>query len=199
MSPDADRQRLIQFLVRWLLSLAEQRPLGLVVEDLHWADPSSLETLGELAQPRSGEPIFVLLTSRPEFAVPWQAHSHSSQIALGRLNAAQTRALIVARLRDREIAEPEIDELITSSDGVPLFAEELASARASQPDDARAHDIPLTLYDSLMSRLDRMGTAKAIAQIASVVGSRFLVVAAWPPQRLAAACARPRRSRLDQR
>lgn len=165
-SPQQQREKLLSILVDRLYSLAAQQPILLVVEDLHWADPSTLELL-QLFMARGREaPMLVMLTARPEFQPPWRdgvAHT----MTLNALGEAETAALIAAVAPD--IPPITVRCIVDRTDGIPLFAEELARNAA----DNNQLAIPPTLQDLLATRLDGMGEAKIAAQKAATVGREF--------------------------
>ncbi|AKT40448.1 protein kinase domain-containing protein [Chondromyces crocatus] len=182
LTPQRQRQETIAALVQLFLGLSDQQPLVLVAEDLHWADPSSLELLGLLIEETRHAPVLLLLTARPTFNQPWPVRTHMSHLPLGPLGADDSERLVgylaSAWGGERAPLGPDvIRNLAARSDGVPLFAEELtkmvlesSSARASSDG---AVEIPATLQDSLMARLDRLGPAKEVAQLGAVLGRSF--------------------------
>jgi class 3 adenylate cyclase/tetratricopeptide (TPR) repeat protein len=147
---------------------AERRPLLLIVEDLHWGDPTTIEWIGRLVDAPPA-PLLVLLTSRPGLEASWLAAVR--QLALDRLDFASTVELINAAGRCTGLGGDVARALATRADGVPLFAEELA--RAVLAADGRSERIPTTLYGCLMARLDRHEAARAVAQLAATIGRRF--------------------------
>ncbi|WP_437820718.1 protein kinase domain-containing protein [Sorangium sp. So ce1078] len=200
LTPQRQRQETIASLLQLFLGLADRQPLVLTAEDLHWADPSTLELLGRLIDEGRPSPLLLLLTARPTFAPPWPLRSHFTQIYLAPLSAERMQALIeqlagaYATSGAPAIQAPLPDEVIRTlaerSDGVPLFAEELtrmvlesaaataaAGESAGTPSASRgwvgALEIPTTLQHSLMSRLDRLGPAKEVAQLGAVFGRSF--------------------------
>jgi class 3 adenylate cyclase/tetratricopeptide (TPR) repeat protein len=173
VSPEEERRRLMGWMVRWLAAQAAVRPLALVVEDLHWADPSSLETLGATLERVAAVAGLVIMTARLGFVPPWGARSNYTLITLNRLGPDETRVIVRERLGEAGSDHSTVDALADRSDGVPLFAEELARAVSEQAVDVNGRDIPTSLYDSLMARLDRLGPAKEVAQIASAIGREF--------------------------
>ena len=171
---EQQRKRLIQALVRFLRGLARDGPLVLLFEDLHWADPSTLETIGLLIQEIATDAVLVLMTARSEFVPPWPIGLHHARIALNRLTPAETRDIVARVAANLDPTGALIDALVSRTDGVPLFAEELARAVFEQRADSRAvQSVPATLQDSLLARLDRLGAVKEIAQVASVIGRTF--------------------------
>jgi hypothetical protein len=173
LSPDEARRRLIAWMVRWLKSVATNQPCAVIAEDLHWADPSSLEVLLATIDEITTVPCLVLLTARSDFVPTWPTRDRHTQIILSRLEADETREIILDRMGPIDAADDMIEALVKRSDGVPLFAEELAHTVSERVAAALGSEIPVTLYDSLMARLDRLGATKATAQVASVIGREF--------------------------
>jgi TOMM system kinase/cyclase fusion protein len=172
ISPQLQRQKTLQALLAWTLALGEKQPVVLLVEDLHWADPSTIECLGLLIEQCPTSHLLLLMTHRPVFEPPWSGREHMLPIRLNRLRERETREMIDGSAT--EVALPaEIVERITSrSDGVPLFVEELAKG-AVEAGHTDPFDIPETLQDSLMARLDRLAEAKEVAQFAAAIGREF--------------------------
>jgi class 3 adenylate cyclase/predicted ATPase len=171
-SPELQRRKTIALLVQWNLALSEVQPLILVVEDLHWCDVSTLELLGHLIAQSPTARVLLLATARPEFTPPWPARSNLTTIQLARLTKRHARDMI-ASLAGTELPAATLDALVTRADGVPLYVEELTKAMA-EPGAARGVEaIPASLADSLMGRLDRLSTAKEVAQRAAVLGREF--------------------------
>lgn len=196
LSPPQRRQQLLQVLLRWLLSLAQRKPIVLVGEDLHWMDPSSVELLGlfltHIAQAR----ILILLTYRPEFHPPWNVLPYQKVIPLGRLPQPQVQTLLTRLTEGTPLPAEIVQQIVHKTDGVPLFVEELTKMvlesgllrkenhryTFTQPFAPLA--IPATLHDSLLARLDRLATAKDTAQRGAVLGREFtyeLIAAVSPP------------------
>src|SRR5262245_6590402 len=171
MSPEQRRRKLIAVLVAKVCFLAEQQPLVLALDDLQWADPSTLETLGLLAGQVAAVPIVMLLTARPELRAPWPARGDSIQITLSGLSRQELREL-VAGVMSCVPPDDVLEVLAKRTDGVPLFAEELARAVVGEHT-AALDEIPVSLQDSLLARIDRLGPAKDVAQVASVLGREF--------------------------
>ena len=146
-------------------------------------DPSTAELLDILADQAAAVPLLILGTARREFQPSWRPRAHHLQLSLPRLTAAQTRRVVSLVAAKGARGDPPaegtaatapslLDLLAERADGVPLFAEELTKAvvDAQRRQDL---DIPMTLHDSLMARLDALGPAKELAQVASVVGRKF--------------------------
>lgn len=188
VAPDVMPQRLKQLTLNAILQLfaamADQQPLLVIVEDLHWADPTTLELLGLLAEEVGSARILVVMTTRPEFVSPWPA-SRVSPMHLGRLDRPEIERLIRALTGDRELPRELLDRMIERSDGVPLFVEEIVhmvvvggALDATGDPERIGHllrdlSIPETLRDLLTARLDRLGKPKDVAQLAAVIGREF--------------------------
>lgn len=172
MSKEQMRKRAIDAYVSWIrFHLCDQCTV-VVVEDLHWADPSSIEVLSELVEGITDAPVLALFTARPEFQSSWSHDDHRSTLPLQRLDPDEAREIIRHSINYANRTAELVDELAGRSDGVPLFAEELALTYADTAGNLAA-TIPATLYDSLMARLDRLPTAKPLAQLAAVFGRDF--------------------------
>jgi class 3 adenylate cyclase/predicted ATPase len=172
MSPDLQRRKTIDLLAQWTLSLSAAQPLVVFVEDLHWCDASTLELLGHLIKQSPTVRVLLLATARPEFTPPWPACANLTAVQLSRLTKRQARDMVTA-LGGPALPATTLDALVARADGVPLYVEELTKAVA-EPGAARSADaIPTTLAGSLMARLDRLATAKEVAQRAAVLGREF--------------------------
>jgi len=179
-TPQLRRERTINFLLDRCEYLAARQPLLLVVEDMHWIDPSTLELLTRLFQRRSVIPTLIVMTARPEFDVPWPAPTVTYHTLLP-LAEKDVQAMIeVSGLR---VPPDVLPDIVRRSDGIPLFAEELAKAAggtmAGPVEGARGNAgsggrdaafIPAGLHDLLAARLDALGEAKAVAQLAATIG-----------------------------
>jgi class 3 adenylate cyclase/predicted ATPase len=174
LTAEAQRKRVFATLVAWLFGLARIQPAVVVLEDLQWGDPSTLELLALLAEQGATAPVLFLYTARLEFRAPWPLLEHHVQVTLGRLGRVHVREM-VASIAARAAAAELIEAVITRTDGVPLFVEELTKAMLEAEGSGVAPDrmIPVTLQDSLMARLDRLGPAKEVAQVAAVIGREF--------------------------
>jgi class 3 adenylate cyclase/tetratricopeptide (TPR) repeat protein len=186
LTPLQRRQRTLEALNAWLLSGARTYPIVLVVEDLHWADPSSRDLVGMLLERIADAPVLLVLTFRLEFVPPWPWRAHMSSIALAKLPAAEVMSIAREFTDGRELPATIAEEIVRRTDGVPLFVEELTKAILAAgilierdgalqvaDDVSGLLQVPTTLRDSLMARLDRLGSAKAVAQLASVLGREF--------------------------
>lgn len=182
LTPQQQRQQTHDVLVAWLLEEAERQPVLAVWEDLHWADPSTLELLGMLVDQAPTAAMLQLLTHRPGFSPPWPVRSHMTPITLNRLERPQVAALVTRLAHQKELPPEVVAYIVARTDGVPLFVEELTRTLLESTllrEEAERYTltgpltgvaIPATLQDSLMARLDRLPTVREIAQVASVLG-----------------------------
>ncbi|MGI9265099.1 MAG: AAA family ATPase, partial [Gammaproteobacteria bacterium] len=180
MSPPMRLQRTVAALLSLLLAQAGDRPLLLVVEDLHWADPTSLALLGLLVDHTATSSLLVVLSFRPEFSAPWIGRSHVHPLQLGRLQLTDARNLLQGIPGAETLPDAVLEAVVQKTDGVPLFVEEVVkivleqAARTGQEIGPEAVDvIPDTLQDSLLARLDQLGEAKGVAQLGAMLGREF--------------------------
>src|ERR1700730_18279822 len=183
-TPQRQKESTLVLLVQYLAAEARRRPLLLVFEDLHWIDPSSREFLDLLVDQIASLPILAVLSYRPDFTVPWPGAPHVTSLRLRRLSTAAAMAIVLG-ITGKPMPRQITEQIVARADGIPLFIEELTravieSGRLKQAATVWLLDepvapvaIPLTLHDSLMARLDRLGNAKSVAQIGAVVGRVF--------------------------
>jgi predicted ATPase len=195
LSPQQQQQQTQEALLVWLLEEAERQPVLMVWEDLHWADPSTLEWLGLCMDQAPTARLLALLTCRPEFRAPWAMRPHLTQLTLSRVTRPQGEAM-VTRVAGGEALPGEVtQQIVAKTDGVPLFVEELTkmvleSGLLQEREDHYELTgplpplaIPTILHDSLMARLDRLATVREIAQLGATLGREFtyeLLQAVWP-------------------
>jgi predicted ATPase/class 3 adenylate cyclase len=185
LSPQRQRQKTLESLVAILLELAAQQPVLFVLEDLHWTDPTTLELLGLLVEQVPTAALYTLLTCRPEFQPSWSHRSYLTEITVNRLSRNQIEQIAIQVAGGKKLPAQVLTQIIEKTDGVPLFVEEMTKAilESGYLKDVDGHyeltgasstfAIPATLQDSLMARLDRLVTAKAVAQYAAVIGRQF--------------------------
>jgi class 3 adenylate cyclase/tetratricopeptide (TPR) repeat protein len=171
--PDQKRKRLMANLAEWMINVTQMQPVVIWIEDLQWVDPSTLELINTLVEQSATLPLMVLSTARPEFRAPWPMHAHHTQITLGRLRDRDVRGMVHAVAAKTTLTEEMVDAITNRSSGVPLFVEELTRAVVESGGRGATGDIPGTLHNSLIARLDRLGAAREIAQVASVIGREF--------------------------
>jgi len=172
LSPPKHKAATLAALVDLLTGLARAAPVLLLLEDAHWIDPTTKELWILLIDRVSTSRMLALVTARPEFASPWKERPNVSSLELSRLSLTEAAGLVAATTAPRVLERALVDNIVAKSDGVPLYVEELTKAvlEASTPGQP---SVPATLQDSLMARLDRLGPAKEIAQVASVIGHYF--------------------------
>lgn len=181
--PQRQRQRTVELLVQVLTRSAERRPHVLVMEDLHWADPSTLEFLTTLVDQPPIKGLLVIFTVRPEFEVPWRSRSHVTHLTLSRLSDTDVRTMIMQMSGTSSLPAALITQVVQKTDGIPVFVEELTRmmlelgiVNGGMVDPTtllHMMEVPETLQDSLLARLDRLGDAKDVAQIGAVLGRTF--------------------------
>ncbi|HUA32638.1 MAG TPA: adenylate/guanylate cyclase domain-containing protein [Candidatus Binataceae bacterium] len=182
---EAQKEKTYFAVQSWLLTIAERTGLALVFEDLHWADPSTLELLGHLIEQVPTARLLLVLTCRPEFSPPWSSRSHFASITLNRLPRSQTERMVQNVTGGKLLPGQVLEQIIAKTDGVPLFVEEL-TRMVVESGLLRERDghydlsgplpplaIPSTLQDSLTARLDRLGDAREVAQLAATIGRDF--------------------------
>ncbi len=193
LTPERQKQKTQEVLVGWLMAEAEQTAVYSAWEDLHWADPSTLELLSLFLDQIPTARMLALLTFRPEFTSPWGSRAYLSQMTLNRLDRTQVGEMVERVTGGKDLSAEMVQQVIAKTDGVPLFVEELTKSVVEMMrgqvtgDRLQEHSIvgaqhaapvpvlgiPTTLQDTLMARLDRMNTAKEIAQIGAAIGREF--------------------------
>jgi class 3 adenylate cyclase/tetratricopeptide (TPR) repeat protein len=172
-TPEELRRRQLAAMTAWVLAGARSQPAVIVFEDLHWADPTSLDLLRALAERGAQSPLLIVATTRPEFRVPWAMRSHHGIVSLAPLDRAQVRRM-VGEIASRHALSDEIVEGVGERTGsVPLFVEEVTRLLLERDAQGGAQAIPPTLQQSLAARLDRLGEAREVAQIGAVLGRDF--------------------------
>ena len=167
------RRRQLAALTNWVMAGARVQPVVLAVEDLHWADPTTLDVLRGIAERGARSPLYILITARPEFRPGWSMRSHHGTISLAPLDHEQVRHM-VSELAARNALPTDVIEGVTErTGGVPLFVEEVTRLLLERGEQGGIQAIPPTLQQSLTARLDRLGPAREVAQIASVIGRGF--------------------------
>ena len=185
-SPQKQKEKTYEALVTWLCTEAQQQAVTYAWEDLHWADPSTLELLTLFVEQVPTTRVLVVLTFRPEFTPPWGSHSYLSQILLSRLSRTQVGLMVEKVTGGKTLPAEVVQQIVSKTDGVPLFVEEIiktvlesvesresieSEKKVAQP--SLQLGIPATLQDALMARLDRLGAAKEIAQVGATIGREF--------------------------
>jgi predicted ATPase len=185
LSPQRMRQRTLEALVAILLEQAERQPVLFILEDLHWTDPTTLELLNLVIEQIPTTSILTLLTCRPHFQPAWHHRSYITEMTLNHLSQAQVEQIVTGMSDGKTLPQEVLVQIVAKTDGVPLYVEECTKSllESGQLTVIDGHyellgslstlAIPATLQDSLMARLDRLVTAKAVAQYAAVIGRQF--------------------------
>ena len=185
MTPQKHKDETLRTLVDITEAAARKQPSVLLFEDAHWADPTTLEVLDLLIDRVRTVPLLVVLTHRPEFQSRWSQQGHVGALNLSKLTRTQSAAMVATLAGGKALPAALLEQILTRTDGVPLFVEELTKSILElgelkqvgdlyeYADSARAVTIPATLRDSLMARLDRFMPVKEIAQIGAAIGREF--------------------------
>ncbi len=177
LSPYRRKYRTFDSLTHRLAALARQRPLLVLAEDVHWADPSSLELLDKMIGLLSDLPILLIVSFRPEFVPPWDGHPNATLITLNRLNRGDAERLATEIMVGRALPQALLDRIVIQSDGVPLFIEELTRSVLENVESYAGSPalltVPETLQALITARLDRLPAAKRVAQIGAAIGREF--------------------------
>jgi class 3 adenylate cyclase/predicted ATPase len=183
MSPVSRREKTIEILLTWLNRETDLRRVIFVVEDIHWADASTLDVITLLLSQVPAGKLLLILTFRPDFRPTW-GYSYVTHLSLSRLSSGDAEAMIENLSKGSVLLSPTRRQLAERADGVPLFLEELTKTVLEANvldvrDEGNIHDaleaatIPATLRDSLMARLDRLNSVKLTLQIAATLGREF--------------------------
>jgi len=181
-SPRRRKERTLAALASQLEGAAARQPVLLIYEDAHWLDPTTRELLDLTVERVASLPVLLVITFRPDFVPSWLGRSHVTLHTLNRLGSRQAVAMVDQIVGAKELPAAVRDEIIDRTDGVPLFIEELTKAvletgllreeseRYVLTGPLPPLAIPTTLHASLMARLDRLGMAKEVAQVAAAIG-----------------------------
>ena len=184
LTPEQRRQRTLEALMSQFAGLARQQPMLMILEDAHWVDPTSLEVFGRTIDRIKALPVLLIVTFRPEFDAPWVGQSHVTSLTLNRLGEREAVAIVAHLVGNTVLPADVTAEIVERTDGIPLFLEEMTKAvleaesegsarRTVAAAPSRARAVPASLHASLMARLDRLGSAKQLAQIGSAIGREF--------------------------
>jgi class 3 adenylate cyclase/predicted ATPase len=181
LSPQKQKQKTQEALVAWVVEETQKAPVYCAWEDLHWADPSTLEVLTLLLDQVPTTRLLALLTFRPEFMPPWGNRSHLSQMTLSRLGRPHVETMVEKVTRGKALPSEVVQQIVAKTDGVPLFVEELTKTvmesglyvGATHASPLPPLAIPSTLQDSLMARLDRLAPVREVAQLGAILGREF--------------------------
>lgn len=185
LPPQQQRERTLEVLDGWLAAIARRRPTLFIVEDLHWADPTTIEFVNRIAASSATGPLLAVVTFRSDFDAPVHQNPQVSTLSLSRLGSDQTTAMIARVAGNKPLPEEIVRQLVARTEGVPLFVEEVTKAVLELGVLVEREDryeltgllppdlIPATVQGSLLARLDRLGSAKPIAQLAATIGREF--------------------------
>lgn len=194
LSAERQRASMLEGLSAWVMGSVESDPKVIVIEDLHWADPSTLELMKLVVSRSASRRLLVVGSTRPELSGPWESSDRLKRIALSRFNAQDSRAVISRICGNKPLPDTVLERLVARAEGIPLFLEEMTKATLASSalretssggavsDSTLDRAIPTTLHDSLMGPLDQLGQRKIIAQLAAVLGRKFtypLFEAVW--------------------
>jgi predicted ATPase len=184
-TPQQLKDQTLAMLNAHILALATQQPILIVFEDIHWADPTSIELMDLIVANSSNRRVMLVLTYRPEFQPTWLGEAQVSALVLNKLSVDNCTPLIKGITGGKSLPDEVIRQITQKTDGVPLFVEELTktildSGCLRETETGFVLDgeltqvvIPNTLHDSLMARLDRQESAKGLAQTGAVIGREF--------------------------
>ena len=179
------REQILDALANWLLEEAERQPVLQVWEDLHWADPTTLDLAKLYIQQSPTVSMLNIFTYRPDFMPPWTMRSHMTPITLNRLEQPEAEALVLNHAGGKRLPTEVVRHIIEKADGVPLYVEELTKSILESDALQEKEDhyeisgsladivIPASLHDSLMARLDRLPALREVAQMGAVLGREF--------------------------
>jgi class 3 adenylate cyclase/predicted ATPase len=213
LSPQKRKERRLMALLAQLERLAARQPVLTIYEDVHWIDPTTLESLALAIERAQRLSALLLITARPGFKEPWPAYAHVSNITLGRIGRDDGALLIRQITGDKALPGEVLEQILGRTDGVPLFIEELTKTvvESGVLTDAGDHytltgpltplAIPASLNASLLARLDRLAPVREVAQIGAALGRQFShelisAVADMPQERLDDALAQLANSEL---
>jgi class 3 adenylate cyclase/tetratricopeptide (TPR) repeat protein len=185
LTPQRQKEKTFQAIAALLFALAAEQPLLFIIEDLHWADPSTCELVDFVFGQVPAASILMLMTSRPEFRPPWAQRGHFTYLTVNRVTRKQTELMVERVTGGKPLPAEVLQQIVAKTDGVPLFVEELTRMVLESDllrDCGDRYEltgalpplaIPSTLQDSLMARLDRLATVKEVAQVGAALGRTF--------------------------
>jgi predicted ATPase len=184
LDPQQRRQKTLEALTGQLEALSRSNPVLMIFEDAHWIDPTSLEVLSRVVDRIRTLGVFLVVTHRPEFTPQWIGQPHVTSLNINRLARREIAAMIDRVAGNKPLPTTIREDIIERTDGVPLFVEEMTKAILEAESDGIPERVaaaipppglavPASLHASLMARLDRLGSAKEVAQIGAVIGREF--------------------------
>ena len=184
LTPQQRRERTLEALMSQLEALARQSPVLMIFEDAHWTDPTSLEVFVRVVNRIVTLPVLLIVTFRPEFEPPWIGQAHVTAMTINRMTPREVGAMIDCVVGSKLLLAGIKQDIRERTDGIPLFVEEMTKAVLEAENEAASRStvaavpspalaVPASLHASLMARLDRLGPAKEVAQIAAAIGREF--------------------------
>jgi predicted ATPase len=184
LTPQQRRQKTLEALTAQFEALSRSNPVLMLFEDLHWIDPTSLEALGRTVDQLRTLEVLLIVTYRPEFQPPWIGRPYVTALSLNRLGEREIAAMIDRVAGNKPLPANVRQDIIERTDGIPLFVEEMTKAvleadgeeaaqRTAAATPSPSVAVPSSLHASLMARLDRLGSAKEVAQVGAVIGREF--------------------------
>lgn|GEM_PF-4401803 len=174
LTPAREREETFRAMRQWLRARSYRRPILFVIEDLHWIDASSLEFLEQFIGEGLHNRILTVMTFRPEFRTPWPAMAHQTSLALNRLTRRQVTGLM-RKTAGAELPEALVAQVYERTGGVPLLVEEFGRMAQEFAIFERPHEqeMPTTLQELVLARLDRLAGLREVAQLAAALGREF--------------------------
>ena len=184
-SPERQRELTLRALQAQITGLARANPVLILFEDLHWADPSTLSLIHQLALNVGQARVMLLATSRPEFEPPWRELPNALTLELSLLERHHRSSIALHHAGGKALPPEILEHILQKSDGIPLYVEELTKAMMESgllreesdhfvlTGSMRSMAVPSTLHDSLLARLDRLSVVKEVAQAGAVIGRNF--------------------------
>ena len=184
LTPQQRRQRTLDALVSQMVALSRQKPVLMIFEDAHWIDPTSLELFGRMVDRIPSLRVLLIVTFRPEFEPPWIGRPYVTALTINRLAGREVSTMIDRVVGNKLLPASVRQAIIERTDGIPLFVEEMTKAVLEAGNEGAAEQtvaavpspalaVPASLHASLMARLDRLGSAREIAQIGAAIGREF--------------------------
>jgi class 3 adenylate cyclase len=185
LTPQKRKEKTLHAQLAQVEGLASRQPVLVVYEDVHWSDPTTRESLDLLIDRVPPLRVLLIITFRPEFAPPWIGRPHVTMLHLNRLRSQRCAEMVAHTTGGKSLPKEIVDQIIDRTDGVPLFIEELTKTVLESGIVSAAGDryvvnepvlslaIPMTLQESLLARLDRLVSAREVAQIAAALGRSF--------------------------
>jgi class 3 adenylate cyclase/predicted ATPase len=184
LTPQQRRQETLEALVLQVVALSRQNPVLMIFEDAHWIDPTSLELFGRMVDKIPGLRVLLIVTFRPEFEPPWIGRPYVTALTINRLAEREVGVMIDRVVGNKLLPANIYRDIIERADGIPLFVEEMTKAVLEAESEGAAERaigmvpspalaVPASLHAPLMARLDRLGSAKEVAQVGAAIGREF--------------------------